>query len=148
MPAVPPGKSRLYFARRIDGPPVNVEAVLANTPEEPAHLPSSAPPPMVGTGTASASVIERARAYLAACPVAIAGQGGHNTAFTVAQRLTRGFGLDTSTAFELLLSSGWNAACQPPWSVIDLARKVNESARAGRMAIGQLRDAQRRRTGT
>lgn len=144
LPSTPVGKLSTYRHATIDKPFLDVDDLLARVP---AAVPPPPPAMMVGTGRASASVIERARAYLAKCEIAISGQGGSAVTFNVCQKLTRGFELDTSTAFELLLSSGWNAACQPPWSVIDLARKVNESARAGRMPVGTLRDAQRRRAG-
>jgi hypothetical protein len=99
------------------------------------------PPPSASAPlppTTSPSRIERARKYLAACPPAISGSGGHVLTFTLAQRLVRGFLLDEATAFALLTE--WNRTCQPPWSARELAHKIKEAARSGRMAPGCLAD--------
>lgn len=93
---------------------------------------------------ASGDRVERARKYLAKCPPAISGQGGHITTFLIAQKLVRGFLLDEATAFALL-EAEWNPQCQPPWSRWDLRRKVREAARAGLMTPGALLDSPRRR---
>src|SRR5213593_387696 len=42
------------------------------------------------------SAIERAHRYLAKCPPAITGNGGHNATFHVAAALVHGFGLDSA----------------------------------------------------
>ncbi len=97
------------------------------------------PPPQPVARTSD--LIDRARAYVAACPPAISGSGGHTHTFSIAQKLVRGFGLDEATAFSLLVP--WNRTCQPPWSTADLARKVKEAARAGRMPYGELADRPR-----
>jgi hypothetical protein len=86
----------------------------------------------------SAPIIERARAYVQACPPAISGSGGHNATFVLAQKLVRGFALSESEAFALMIP--WNRGCKPPWSARELARKVSEASRAGRMPVGALAD--------
>lgn len=144
IPACPIGQSAAYRISIVEGPALDVDKLLASIPDP---APTKAPAFSSGQVPAEASVLDRARKYLQSCPIAISGSGGHNTTFNVCQKLTRGFGLDAGTAFDLLLESGWAAACQPPWSVAELGRKVNESASAGRMVLGSLRDAPRRKTG-
>ncbi len=86
----------------------------------------------------STSIVDRARAYVSACPPAISGSGGHTATFLLAQNLVRGFGLSEAEAFALM--TPWNRTCQPPWSARDLARKVTEATRSGRMPVGSLAD--------
>ena len=73
-------------------------------------------------------VLDRARAYAAAVPVAISGSRGHDQTFALANALTWGFGLDDAAA--LLLMQEWNAGCQPPWKDRDLRHKITQSRRA------------------
>jgi len=137
VPSVPIGKSRYYRCRVIDGPPLDVDSLLARIPEpEPVEVPAWEPRP-------ATDLVERARRYLARCDVAVSGQRGHNTTFVVASKLVRGFGLDVGTAFALM-SSEWNLRCQPPWSQSELIRKLNQAADCGRMPVGELRDAERK----
>lgn len=58
-------------------------------------------------------------------PVAIEGQGGDQTTFTVACRLKE-FGILKDTAIVLMMDA-WNARCSPPWSREDLAIKVRNA---------------------
>lgn len=71
---------------------------------------------------------DRARAYLARVPAAIAGSGGHNATFHAACVLVNGFALATGDALALLLD--WNASCQPPWSEADLRHKLASAEKA------------------
>ncbi|MGZ4972276.1 MAG: hypothetical protein ACXWBP_04645 [Limisphaerales bacterium] len=73
-------------------------------------------------------VIERARRYIAKCPVAVSGQRGHDATFHVASVLVWGFALPDSEAFELLRE--WNRSCLPPWAESDLVHKVRSAANA------------------
>jgi hypothetical protein len=73
-------------------------------------------------------VIERARRYIAKCPVAVSGQGGHDATFHVASVLVWGFALSESDALSLLRE--WNQGCLPPWSEPDLIHKVRSAANA------------------
>jgi hypothetical protein len=97
-----------------------------------------APAPVAPIAAPSPSRLARARAYMAKVPPAISGAGGHAHTFVTAQRLVRGFGLDEATAFSLLVP--WNRSCQPPWSALELARKVKQAAAVGRMPVGSLAD--------
>ncbi len=72
--------------------------------------------------------MELARRYLAKCPPAISGQGGHDATFHVASVLVNGFTLGEQDALTLLRE--WNAGCQPPWSEAELAHKVRSAANA------------------
>ena len=73
-------------------------------------------------------LIERARRYIAKCPPAISGEGGHNATYHVAGVLFQGFGL--SEADSLALLREWNQGCRPPWSEADLLHKVRSAASA------------------
>jgi hypothetical protein len=72
------------------------------------------------------SVMERARRYIARCPVAVSGQRGHDATFHVASVLWNGFGLSEADA--LMLMREWNGWCQPPWSEAELMHKVRSAA--------------------
>ncbi len=71
---------------------------------------------------------DRARKYIARCPAAISGQGGHNATFHVAAVLVHGFALSESDA--LMLLREWNSVCVPPWSEADLIHKIKSAANA------------------
>lgn len=71
------------------------------------------------------NVFERARRYLAKCPPAISGQGGHDQTFHTACLLTNGFALSEADALQLLHE--WNAGCQPPWAEHELLHKVRSA---------------------
>jgi RecA-family ATPase len=70
-------------------------------------------------------ILERARAYLAHCPPAISGAGGHSTTYTVAVALVHGFSLNKIDALWLL--GEYNAKCVPPWSTRELEHKIDEA---------------------
>jgi len=76
----------------------------------------------------SLTTLDRARRYLAKCPPAISGQGGHNATFHAAAVLVHDFALDEADALTMLRE--WNRACQPPWSEAELRHKVNSAAHA------------------
>lgn len=94
--------------------------------------------PATPTPADTVSAIARVRAYLAATPPAIQGQGGDEHTFKVCCRITRGFGLSPADAWPPLLE--WNARCQPPWIERDLQAKLEHAARNGREPIGARRD--------
>jgi hypothetical protein len=80
-----------------------------------------------GTATAGAkSIPERAVAYLASCPPAISGQGGHDQTFAVARAIVWGFDLGADVGLDLL-SRHYNPRCVPPWSEKELRHKVEEA---------------------
>jgi hypothetical protein len=134
LPAKRPGGSFAFHTCR--GEPMPVPAVV------PIPSQQAAPPPPMPRGpirgvNGGASALERARAYLAKCPGAISGSGGHNHTFFVAQRLVRGFSLSEADAYALLANE-WNPRCSPPWSEPELRRKVSQAASAGRQRQGDM----------
>jgi hypothetical protein len=70
--------------------------------------------------------IERARRYVAKCPPAVSGQGGHNATFYVAVLLVHGFALCQADALGLLRE--FNQRCLPLWSEAELVHKVKSAA--------------------
>jgi hypothetical protein len=64
----------------------------------------------------------RIKAYVAAMPPAISGQGGHNQTFHVAYVLKWGFGLSDNEAWPLLKE--YNARCEPTWTDTELRHKL------------------------
>lgn len=135
LPSIPPGGVFESFAG--DGAPMNVPDIV-NDPE----LTRSAPRPALARTTSDATAYDRARAYLAKCPGAVSGSGGHNTTFITAQKMVRSFALSVDDAFALLASE-WNPRCSPPWSDRELRRKVEQAASAGRMAEGDMLERRR-----
>ena len=73
-------------------------------------------------GTASS----RCRAYVAAMPTAIQGQGGHSALLRVAYAIFHGFGLSESEGWPIMLE--YNARCLPPWDLGDPAQEKRISA--------------------
>ncbi len=138
LPAAQPG----YEFKHYVGPglPMPVPDVV---PIPGADAPPPPPMPRAIRGAGSgASAVERARAYLAKCPGAISGSGGHNITFFVAQRLVRGFALSEADAYALL-ANDWNPRCSPPWSERELARKVAQAAACGRQPEGAMLERRR-----
>jgi hypothetical protein len=88
------------------------------------HYSSPSPP----TSEAGLSVLERAKRYVAKCPPAISGQGGHDATLFVACRLIKGFGLSPDEALSLLLHE-YNPRCVPPWSEKELRHKVEDAGK-------------------
>src|SRR5262245_61452500 len=74
------------------------------------------------------TIIERARRYIAKCPPAISGQGGHDATFHVAAVLVHGFALSETDGLALLRE--WNGTCVPPWNESDLVHKIKSAAAA------------------
>src|SRR5689334_7908045 len=70
-------------------------------------------------------VIERTRRYIAKCPPAISGQGGHDATFHVGAVLVWGFALAEREA--LMLIKEWNRNCVPQWSEPELVHKVHSA---------------------
>jgi hypothetical protein len=68
----------------------------------------------------------RAVAYLAKCPPAISGQGGHNQAFEVARAIVYGFDLGREAGYDLL-AQHYNPRCEPPWSEAELRHKCEDA---------------------
>lgn len=68
------------------------------------------------------TIIEQAQSYLAACPPAVTGFSGHNTAFHIINEILNGFGLSKSDTLTAIYD--WNLRCQPPWSDGELNHKI------------------------
>jgi len=81
---------------------------------------------------------KRARQYLAGCPKAVSGDGGHKTAYTVITKVVRGYCLPLTDALECLRE--WNARCEPPWSYKDLKHKVLDARAKSRRPWHHLLD--------
>src|SRR6266516_6681540 len=96
------------------------------------------------------TLIERARRYIAKCPAAISGNGGHDSTFHVAGILVHGF--DLGDGDSLALMREWNSSCAPPWSESDLIHKIKSARGATHQMprgwlLGDSRFAQVRTTG-
>lgn len=88
----------------------------------------------------ASATTDRAIAYLAAMPPAIAGAGGHSQTYAAATALVHGFGLDADTALQIL-SQHFNPRCDPPWSERELQHKINQAAtKPHQRSFGWLRD--------
>ncbi len=81
------------------------------------------------------AAIARARHYLEHdAPLAIEGQGGDATTYTVACRV-RDFGVDQHAALRLL-DECWNPRCSPPWERAGLMDKILHAYRYAKDAPG------------
>jgi hypothetical protein len=76
------------------------------------------------------TLTDRASAYVASMPPAVAGNRGHDATFAVALALCHGFALSKSQAFPLMLE--FNARCDPPWSENELELKLDSAGKATR----------------
>lgn len=127
-PSLHPSGAR-YRWEDLDAPPLDAPAwLLARLAAPPlAHNPPPAP-----ASSALTNVLERASAYVARMPPAIAGSGGHRATLLAAIALVRGFALPPEAAVDLLARE-YNPRCLPPWSRRELARKVAVAAHASRV---------------
>lgn len=75
--------------------------------------------------------------FLSSAPVAVEGQRGDETTFVTAARLVREMGLSAATAF-CLMRDHWNERCMPPWTLDELARKVENAVNYGTAGSGRL----------
>jgi Bifunctional DNA primase/polymerase, N-terminal len=71
-------------------------------------------------------VIRRAAAYVAQCPGAVSGRGGHGRTFAVARALVYGFDLGVDVGFRLLRDL-YNPKCDPPWTEAELWHKAEDA---------------------
>ena len=71
--------------------------------------------------------LARARRYVARCPAAVSGQGGHGRTFAVARRLAS-FGLSAEEIFAVLRDD-YNPRCRPPWTDRELRHKAEDAVR-------------------
>ena len=114
----------------------------ADAPAKPAATASVPAPPQgdplnathtLGEGIDPGDLAGRARAYLAKCPPAVSGEGGHDHTYAACCRLCEEFG-DLSDDELLAALADWNAKNVPPWSPRELARKLSEA----RKRVGEV----------
>lgn len=85
---------------------------------------------------ATLTPLERARKYLDRVPGAVQGQGGDQATYIAACRLVNDFALAESDA--LIVLSEWNLKCSPPWSELDLRKKIASAKANGTAKAGKL----------
>jgi hypothetical protein len=73
-----------------------------------------------------ADVRRRAAAYLARCPGAVSGQGGHGRTMYAARAVVWGFDLGPNVGFEVLRDV-YNPRCKPPWPESALWHKCRDA---------------------
>jgi len=109
------------FATAFGGRNSRWEGQMRSRAERPPRLKKDrAAPELLPLPTGEAA--QRARAYLSKVEPAVEGQGGDWQTFYVACLLVLDFALPPEEALPLLLE--WNRRCAPPWSVEELARKL------------------------
>jgi hypothetical protein len=91
--------------------------------------PSARPEPPAGRLRSDCrpdDVRRRATAYLARCPEAVSGKGGHARTMYAARAMVWGFDLGASVGFELLRLV-YNPRCKPPWPESALWHKCRDA---------------------
>ena len=84
-----------------------------------------------------AGILLRAGAYLDKLPPAVEGEGGHDTTFDAAVKITLGFDLTEDEALALMLAH-FNPRCVPPWTEEELRQEVRDAHWAVRNTAGFL----------
>ena len=130
--------------KRVPSEAVSVECGGTDRVYTPADFPAvvrlAGTPTEAPRQSRAASAIGRARRYVSATPIAVAGRHGDVQTFRVCCRLVRGFALSDEDALEILAE--WNAQCQPPWSEHELRAKLRHARRYGREPVAGLLEAQ------
>jgi P4 family phage/plasmid primase-like protien len=75
---------------------------------------------------AEPTVEERAVKYLASCPEAVSGQGGHAATMWAARAVVYGFDLGEDRGFAVL-DQHYNPRCRPPWTEKELRHKCKDA---------------------
>lgn len=83
--------------------------------------------------------VDRAVAFLEAQEPAIEGQNGNDHTFETAAAV-RDFAISEEKCVELMVVSGWNAECSPPWDVEELSDIVEHAYRYGQNRPGERAD--------
>lgn len=81
-------------------------------------------------------VAERCRKYVSKMDPAIAGQGGHDSAWHAAQAIFRGFALPKPQGWPILLE--FNSRCSPPWTEADLEHKADDALEKSKLPHGYI----------
>lgn len=106
---------------------VTIEKLWQVAALAPSTKPSTSAAPRTSASTPTGpELLDRARKYVAKMPPAIAGQGGHNTAFRTACVLMKDFALPIDAALPIIRE--WNETCQPPWTEPELIHKLESAA--------------------
>ncbi|HZY84062.1 MAG TPA: hypothetical protein VFE78_04485, partial [Gemmataceae bacterium] len=144
-----PGLDNTSDLSRVLRPPGTVNRKLGPVPVtftlpadlrryRPAEMLDALPPPNKAAAPAPPTATESARtagrpdardravAYLAKCPPAVSGQGGHNQTMDVTRAVVYGFDLGPDAGFDLLRQH-YNPRCQPEWSEKELRHKCAEA---------------------
>lgn len=77
-----------------------------------------------GALSSGGTSLRRVRAYLAAMPAAVSGQGGHNSAFAAACTIVANV---SSESQQEMLMSEFNDRCVPKWSARELSHKLKSA---------------------
>lgn len=67
-------------------------------------------------------------------PISKQGDGGDSTAFKVAAQL-KDFGVEPLVALEIMFNH-WNGRCEPPWSIDELTKKIENAYTYGHDTVG------------
>jgi hypothetical protein len=124
----------------VEKPPLLIDWITLTWP---AHWNVPWQPKTAETGTAGTpdgDLSRRILAYLAGCPSAISGNGGHSQTLKVATQLVIGFALGVDGAMPYLRE--YNRKCVPPWSEKELLHKAQEADKnkLGREPGAKIRD--------
>ena len=120
-------KFHMQVPQLLEVPDHLLKQLAEMAPMTPATAKTDAPlkPAKESRAAASPPLINRARAYLAKFPPAVAGQNGHDQILNAACRLIDDFGLSQDESLPLLRE--YNVRCEPPFDETELTHKL-ESA--------------------
>lgn len=93
------------------------------------------------------SLLDRAYALANKCDASIQGADGSKARRNIVDLLAVGLGLTDDETFRVLIDSGWNARCVPPWVGQDLQRCVSRIRATSRRMPGYLLADRDRRSG-
>lgn len=119
-----------FEARWLEGPPLDVDAILAEAAPAQAESPRAVP---------AVDAEKRASAYIAKMPPAISGSKGHFALWAVAVAAVCGFGLSPAVAFDLIKRE-YSPRCSPPWRDFEIRHKVNDAHQKSRVPSGYKLD--------
>lgn len=106
-----------------DAPPWLIEWLRTKNQKSRRENPEPSSP---GTRAGNASILERARQYLAEMPAGVQGEAGSNPTYNAARAMVYGFDLGQPGGLALMLSD-YNPRCIPPWSEAELRHKIEDA---------------------
>lgn len=86
--------------------------------------------PVAPAAVPTSNMFERVQAWVRNTPPAIAGQGGHDATFAVANKIAAHKSLSQAEMWAILVE--FNGRCEPPWSETELRHKLDSAIRDGR----------------